>query len=226
MKAHHFNDPLHMPHTGWLPDQLLAHAEPLPGSAGEAYVERRGVPVAVAAAAGLRFSRDFGGRPAVIVPLCDAADRLTSVHGRYLEVVRGQDKMLTIGPGNGVISVLAGWRARPLIIVEGLFDALSLATCGWPAVATIGRWAAWLPDVSAGRTVWLALDAGRPAEADAVRYAQRLTHAHPRRILPPPRCKDWNTALRKGGQAALTRWLQQQVIDDTTSGDAGNRAHQ
>jgi len=48
--------------------------------------------------------------------------------------------MLTIGSGGGTASVLGGWQVEPLILVEGLFDALSLATCGWASVATVGRW--------------------------------------------------------------------------------------
>lgn len=211
MKTHHFNDPTCMPITGLLPEQLLANAIPLAGSAGQAYVEHRGVPVAVATAAGICFDEDFGGRPAVIVALRDNKDRLTSVHGRYLETVRGQNKMLTIGQGNGVISVLDGWHAEPLIFVEGLFDALSIATCGWSAVATIGRWASWLPEVTTKREVWLALDACKPAEADVISYTAQLQNAKLRRVLPPPRCKDWNTALRKRGSVAVTHWLQQHI---------------
>jgi hypothetical protein len=216
MKAHHFNDPPCMPESGLLPEQLLARAVPLAGTAGQAYVEQRGVPLALATAAGVRYDCNFGGRPAVIVALRDEGQRVTSVHGRYLDTVRGQNKMLTIGAGNGLISVLDGLDADPLIVVEGLFDALSLATCGWPAVAHIGRWASWLPEVSAGREVWLAFDASRPAEADVAQYRQRLPRAHLRRVLPPSRCKDWNTALLKRGAAEVTRWLQQHLTNSGT----------
>lgn len=206
-----FNDPLFMPGTGESPEELLARAAPLAGTPGQAYVERRGVPVDIAEAAGVRFVGDFGGRPAVVVPLRDGADMLTSVHGRYLHTMRGQNKMLTIGPGDGVIGVLGGWRGEPLILVEGLFDALSLAACGWASVATIGRWASWLPEVSAGRVVWLAFDACRPGEADVARYAARLQRAEVRRLPPPTRCKDWNTALVKRGPRQVSRWVSEQL---------------
>lgn len=225
MKAHYFNDPLCMPLTGLPPERLLACTEPLAGSAGQEYVEHRGVPVAVAAAAGVRFDRDFGGRPAVVIPLRDNKGQLTSLHGRYLETVRGQSKMLTIGLGDGLISALDGWRAEPLIIVEGLFDVLSLATCGWSAVAHIGRWASWLPQVTAGREVWLAFDASKPAEADVVRYSVLLHNARLRRVLPPPRCKDWNTALLKRGAAELARWLQQHLISGAADEGTTARVH-
>ena len=130
------------------------------------------------------------------------------LHGRYLSLVRGQDKMLTIGPGGGVANILRGWRTDPLIVVEGLFDALSLAVCGFACAATIGRWVPWLADVSVGRTVWLAFDAGRPGEAQFARYASHMSEAGVKRMLPPGRSKDWNTALVKGGTATVTRWVQ------------------
>src|SRR5262245_29804051 len=53
---------------------------------------------------------DFGGRPAVLVALWDQRETLASVHGRYLHTERGQNKMLTIGPGGGLLSVRGGWR--------------------------------------------------------------------------------------------------------------------
>jgi DNA primase len=144
--------------------------------------------------------------------------RLVSVHGRYLETLRGQDKMFTIGPGGGVASTGAGWRGEPLILVEGIFDALSLAVCGWDSVATIGRWAPWLPEACAGRNVWLAFDANAPGEEAAACYIQRLPRSMPRRLLPPPHCKDWNTALLKRGPAAIARWLHDSIqARDTTA---------
>ncbi len=203
-----FDDPLQMPGTGASPTELFARAVPLGGTSGQAYVERRGVPTAVADAAGVRFDPDFGGRAAVVVAVRDRGDRLVSVHGRYPTVVRGQNKMLTIGPGDGVIAALGGWRAEPLILVEGLFDALSLAACGMSSVATIGRWARWLPEVTAGRVVWLAFDATRPGEADTARFAGLLRGADVRRLSPPPLCKDWSTALVKCGRIAVQRWLR------------------
>ena len=116
--------------------------------------------------------------------------------------------MLTFGQGGGVGSVLGGLHMEPMILVEGLFDALSLATCGWASVATVGRWAPWLPEVLSGRVAWLAFDTGRPGEAEVMRYAQRLSESCVHRLPPPPRCKDWSTALVKRGPGAVTSWIQ------------------
>jgi hypothetical protein len=212
-----FSDPPLMPGTGESPQERFAHALPLAGTPGQAYVARRGVPVEVADAAGVRFDRNFGGRPAVLASLRDQGDRLVSVHGRFLHNVRGQNKMLTIGAGGGMVSVLGGWRTDPLILVEGLFDALSLATCGWGSVATIGRWAPWLPEVSAGRVVWLAFDASRPGESEVALYATRLREADVHRLAPPPHCKDWSTALVKRGRSTVTRWVRDQLAGRATT---------
>lgn len=211
-----FDDPPYMPDTGESPAERFARAAPLAGTPGQAYVVRRGIPEDLADAAGVRFDGDFGGRPAVLVAMRDKEDSVVAVHGRYLHVVRGQNKMLTFGTGGGAVSVRGGWRVDPLILVEGLFDALSLATCGWGSVATIGRWAPWLPEVSAGRVVWLAFDASRSGEAEAARSAGLLRASDIRRLPPPPRCKDWSTALVKRGRNAVTRWLHDQLTEKET----------
>jgi hypothetical protein len=201
-------DPLRLPGTQESPDEVLARTLPLSGTQGEDYVKRRSIPLTIAEAAGVRYAEDFAGRPAVIVALRDHNETLASVHGRYLSVVRGQDKMLTIGPGGGTVNLLGGWRADPLIVVEGLFDALSLAACGFACAATIGRWVPWLAEVATDRTVWLAFDAGRPGDAQFARYAAHLKQSEVKRMLPPGRSKDWNTALVKRGSATIAQWVQ------------------
>jgi len=204
----HYHDPPLVPGTGESPAERLARATSLAGSPGAAYLERRGVPLEVAAAAGVRFDADLAGRAALLVALQDGSGRTVALHGRYLQVVRGENKMLTVGAAGGVVQVLDGWQAEPLILVEGLFDALSLAACGWSCLATVGRWTPWLPEISRGRVAWLAFDAGRPGEAEAARCATLLSGSETRRLAPPSLCKDWNTALVKRWPGAVTRWLR------------------
>jgi hypothetical protein len=206
-----FDDPVRMPDTGQDPEERFAQAQALHDTPGRAYVERRGIPVDLAHAHGVRFDADFAGRPAVVAAMRDRDGRLVSLHGRYLQVRRGDNKMLTVGPGDGLLGVGEGWRGEPLVVVEGLFDALSVVRCGWSAVASVGRWASWLPDVAGGRTVWLAFDNGRPGEADARDYQARLPRACTRRLPPPGRAKDWNTALVKRGPAVVRQWLEQHL---------------
>ncbi len=204
---HWFDDPCQMPDTSLGPEEVFSQAQPLVGTPGEAYVRKRGISTDVAHAAGLRFHDSFDGRPAVLIALANLEQTLTSVHGRYLYVARGQNKMLTVGISGGVISILGGWRSEPMILVEGLFDALSLAECGTGSVATIGRWAPWLPQVCSGRTVWLAFDASRPGEIEANRYRTNFPNADMRRLRPPPHAKDWNTALLKKGRHRVSTWI-------------------
>ena len=214
MKRHCFDDAHFMPGSGLGPEALFSRAIPLHGTPGESYLKRRGIPLHVADDNGVRYEGDFGGRPAIVVALRDRDDRLTSVHGRYIHTSRGQNKMLTIGPGNGCVMLPGGWRAEPLILVEGLFDVLSLATCGHAAVATIGRRTTWLPQAVEGRIVWLAFDAGKPGEAEAARYEQYLHGAEVQRLPPPPRCQDWNTALVKLGPGVVGRWLRDHLENE------------
>jgi hypothetical protein len=171
-----------MPGTGEPPGVRWARACPLPGTPGQAYVEKRGIPVSLAHQAGVRFDADWDGRPAVIVPMKDATGQLRSVHGRYLEHLGQQNKMLTIGPGGGVVRGLEGFSRDSIILVEGLFDALSLAVCGYGSVASIGRWA---PELPAAKVVWLAFDGNRPGEATAASYRKELAGADVRHLAPP-----------------------------------------
>ncbi|MCM0082222.1 toprim domain-containing protein [Geomonas sp. Red32] len=211
MKKHIFKDPVSMPGSSLSPEEVYAGAEPVSGTPGHAYLLRRGIGADIATTFGVRYHGDFAGRPAVIVPLHDVQGNLTSLHGRYLSTARLQDKMFTVGRPGGVISLPESWRVDPLIVVEGLFDALSLAVSGWSSVATIGRHVPWLAEVSRGRTVWAAFDAGRPGEANAESYRKQLLGAEVRRLPPPPRCKDWNTALVKRGREAVSKWVASQM---------------
>ncbi|MDD2320069.1 MAG: toprim domain-containing protein [Geobacteraceae bacterium] len=201
-------DPLYMPGSGLTAEEIYAQALPLTGTPGQAYAERRCVPAEIAAAAGVRFDPDFAGRPAVVVPMRDHGGILTAVHGRYLHATRYQNKMLTIGTGGGAVAILNGWQAKPLILVEGLFDALSLAVCGWASIATIGRPIARLAELASGRIIWAAFDTGRSGETTAAAYRNRLPEAVMHRLPPPPRCKDWNTALVKRGPDVVSKWLR------------------
>jgi hypothetical protein len=197
-----------LPGTGEGPEDLWRRSVPLAATPAEAYLERRRVPLATATAAGVRFTGDLNGRPAVLARLVGPDGELRAVHGRHLHDRRGEGKMFTVGRSGGVFIGIGGLRAEPLILVEGLFDALSLAAAGLPCVATIGRWADWLPELARGREVWLAFDGNRPGERSARRFAAAFAGSRCRRLRPPGGRGDWNAAARKIGAASLARWLQ------------------
>jgi hypothetical protein len=202
-----------LPGTGEGPEELWARSLPLAGSAAEAYLARRRVPLAVAERAGVRVTAELNGRPAVLARLLGPRGETRAVHGRHLHNRRGESKMFTVGCAGGLFAVPGALTAEPLVLVEGLFDALSLAGAGIPCAATIGRWIDWLPALARGRTVWLAFDANRPGESSARSFAALLGDARCRRLRPPGRQGDWNAALRKRGGAALARWLLADAAD-------------
>jgi hypothetical protein len=197
-----------LPGTGEGPEDLWRRSAPLVATPAEAYLEKRRVPLAVAEAAGVRFTGDLNGRPAVLARLTGPEGETRAVHGRHLHDRRGEGKMFTVGRSGGAFPVLDGLSADPLILVEGLFDALSIAAAGLPCVATIGRWVDWLPGLASGREVWLAFDANRPGERSARGFAASLGGSRCRRLRPPGGRGDWNAAARKIGAAGLARWLQ------------------
>lgn len=166
------------------------------------------MPLAVATGAGLRYTEDLNGRPAVLAPLTGAGGELRAVHGRHLHDRRGEGRMFTVGRAGGLFALLDGERATPLVLVEGLFDALSLGHAGLPCVATIGRWVDWLPELARGREVWLAFDANRPGERASRAFAASLAGAACRRLRPPDGHGDWNAAARRRGAAALAAWVR------------------
>ena len=195
------------------PNAVWARALPLPGSAAEVYLAKRRVPLAVAEAAEVRFTEDLEGRAAVLGRLAGPGGELRAVHGRYLHNEADQGKMLTVGQPGGVFATPGALDADPLVLVEGLFDALSLAAAGLPAVATIGRWVDWLAAASAGRSVWLAFDANRPGERWVKEWAQALRGGgRLYRLRPPGGRGDWNSAARRMGAAELERWVRREAV--------------
>ncbi len=197
-----------MPETGDGPSECFTHAIPLAGTPGQTYIEKRKISLEVANAAGIMFSENFDGRPAVLACVRNRESEMISVHGRYLTVMKKKPKMLNIGNDGGTFNVLGGWRADPLIFVEGMFDALSIAACGFAAVAALCRQIPWLYEVSVGRVAYLAFDAGKPGEKNARQYKKLLQGVETIRLKPPPRCKDWSTALKKLGPDVLEQWIK------------------
>jgi hypothetical protein len=196
-----------LPATGEGPADLWARSLALAASPAEAYLEKRRVRLEIAEKAGVRFTPDLNGRPAVLARLTGWDGELRAVHGRHLHDRRNEGKMFTVGRSGGLFDGLGGLGGEPLILVEGLFDALSFATA-FPCVATIGRWVDWLPEAARGREVWLAFDANRPGDRAARELAAALAGSRCRRLRPPGKQGDWNAAARKIGAASLTRWLQ------------------
>jgi len=179
-----------------------------PGAAaGVAYLEGRGLPLQVAAAARVRFSRDWYGRPAVVFAVQDGR-RLVAAEGRYTD--GGADpKGRTAGPkSSGVFVALPGaLDADGVTLCEGPLTALAVAACGYPAVALCSHVVRpWLVRRLALRAVFVALDwyeTGREKDgADACRDLAALG-ATPYRLAPPDGAGDWADYLQGVGMPAM-----------------------
>ena len=201
-------------------------AQPLAGTSGESYLQKRGVSLLVAQAAQVRFAAAWFHQAAVVFPIKNRQDEIIAAQGR---AVRGAAK-LTSGPKRSGVFFAPALKShaagqndvfRPLdsvlpavILTEAPIDALSLAACGFPALALCGTSGPdWL-HISCGlRRVLLAFDADNAGEGAATDIAHRLQPfgAKCRRLIPA-QGKDWNESLLKMGNAALADWLTSVIL--------------
>jgi hypothetical protein len=195
---------------------VYAAAQYLSGTPGARYLTGRGIPAQLAEAVGVRFTPRWYGRPAVLFPLHDRSGALVAVDGRYTDG-RADPKSRSAGRKSaGVFATAGALTARPLVIVEGAIDALSLALCGAPALALCGKTApGWLGMVCAFRVVAVALDGDAAGEAAAAKLASALLAlgAAVERWRPSAG-KDWNELLTCHGLAALAAALKAPAAGD------------
>lgn len=193
----------------------------LAGTPGQAYLEGRGIPLAVAAAAGVRYAASWAGHPAVVFPVADRAGGVRAAQGRYLRDDVSPTKR-TGGPSKlGVFATPGALEAETIVVVEAPIDALSLHVAGVPAVALLGTNAAdWLAAAVAFKRVALALDADAAGEEKVAALAARLgAFGATVERWRPAGVKDWNDALRQHGAVALRAALTGTVVSFETAGD-------
>jgi DNA primase len=155
-----------------LVQQLAAFQAALPGSRGAAYLQQRGIPLALAQQCGVGFAapgtwphaaRDWcGGR--VVFPYITPAGRLVNLYGRAVgpEAQVPKAKRHDHLPGaKGYFNAMAPQAGtEPLWVCEGVFDALALLAAGVPHVVAIFGVYGWRWDwVRAVRELVFALDA-------------------------------------------------------------------
>jgi hypothetical protein len=192
----------------------LKNLVPLAGTPGEKYLQKRGIALEAAHAAGVRFSPSWFGRPAVVFPVRDAGSTLVAAQGRYISQGKGP-KARTTGDKKAGVFVTAGFwedvkRGAPVVICEAPIDALSIALCGFPALALCGKdgWPDWLPVKCAFKSVALAFDADEAGDMGAEKLYRVLGSlgAKPFRLRPEGG-KDWNEVLCSQGMRTLSDWL-------------------
>ncbi len=234
--------------------QLWESAVPVdqPGAApGAQYLGGRGIAVEVARAAGVRFHPDWApsaegtiyrAGAAVLFPSTNERGEVVAVNGRYLAPRTSPDgkplKARTGGTAKqGVFlapaRIGAEWvfpfdrRLDAVILVEGQADALSLAQCGFPALAAGGvNLAPWLHRRAGLRRVVIGIDADAGGDANAPMWEAYLSsYGALVSRLEPENAKDWNEMLigdlKKGtqgiGRDALADWLMWRL---SNSGEA------
>lgn len=180
-----------------------------------AYLHGRGIPYHIARKAGCGFAKEWkaGGGAArrVVFPVWDGG-RLVAIQGRLIdEDEKGGIKAITRGPkSQGLFLSQPDALALPLVVVcEGPIDALSLAACGVPAVATCGKsWPSGLPKALAFRRVGIGYDSDGPGEEAAAKLTTALESfgAFVVRVCPPSG-KDWNEYLCAVGSEMMRQAL-------------------
>lgn len=204
----------------WLP--RLGNRRPLKGTPGAAYLEARGLPLDLCHRAGVRFSPNYCHDPekpeekpgfaAVVFAITDEEGKAVAGQGR---AINGPAK-ITFGPrALGVFITPSALEAPFLTVVEAPIDALTLALCGVPAVATCGTKGVpdWLMDRFAFGVAVAAQDsdeAGDKAAANLARHG-RVVGIKTTRLRPPAGRKDWNEALVKDGEAYVREHLRRQI---------------
>lgn len=157
---------------------LWRHAELLAGTAGEAYMEARGIP-GFAIRKRVRFHPQFYGHPSVLFPILDRNGKMVGCQGRSIE-----GKYISAGGGSqaGVFGTLR----EPLIICESPIDALTLEVCGYRSIAVFGTvlpvWLQW------SGLVYLASDADEKGDGAAEHWQVTFPSA----VRLRPERKDWN----------------------------------
>lgn len=180
---------------------------PLRGTAGEEYLQRRGIGVEIAHRAGVRYCERFGDAPAVVFPFRTDGGSLVAVQGRYIGA--HEPKVKTFGSiGAGVFATPTVWGAGKVAIAEAPIDALSLHSAGVPSFALGGTaLRVWLPPLLAGRVVLLAFDADSAGDSAAQAWEAELRRFAVKPVRLRPAVKDWNEALQaQGGD-----WVAQHI---------------
>ena len=200
-RAREAGEVLRKPKVEASPDQLAElrarlelAAAALPGSPGAAYLERRRIPLELAARHGLGWATVGKLRGRVVFPLTNPTGEATSATGRAVNP-GDEPRYLTLaaatypkGWHNAGAIAAARSSGGPVYLCEGPFDALALAAGGvGTAVAMLGtddpgRLVAWLAGVP---QVIVCLDADEAGQAAARKVAAALALFADVRILAP-----------------------------------------
>ena len=193
-------------------DQLLTRCAPIKGTPAEAYLRGRGITMIPEQLVYHPNPLYIG--PSVGFPLI-GKDKVPAGYSFRTIEGKGKPPMTKKDPryqaSGQVFVTLNALNAPRVVIVEAPIDALSLAACGIPAIATIGT---SFPDWLAGalgpnKVIFMGHDNDTSGELGSKAAAEKLRKigVTPSRLRPPKGCKDWNDALQELGTERLARAL-------------------
>lgn len=197
-------------------------AQPLAGTPGATYLTKRGIPLEVAELAEVRWSPNWSGHGSVVFPIRGQRGETVAAQAR---AVRGNAKLTggpkkdgaffaPIGMGGGRVCSPFDAAVPAVILVEAPIDALSLAACGFPALALCGTSGPhWLRIACGLRRVALAFDADEAGDRAALALEPLLRPFGARcERLRPEGCKDWNEWLLSAATEELKDWLVARLL--------------
>lgn len=186
-------------------------------SPGQNYLASRGIDKELAISSGCGFGywkhwieNEYGSYSLkkdkrVVFPIHNQQRQLIALSARAISTDCLDPKQIVKGYKSlGVFVTPGALDSDTLIITEAPIDALSLATVGFPAVATIGTsWPNWLVSVAAKKLTFIAFDNDEAGEKATIKLAAQLSSlgAKAERLLPSR--KDWNEVLLTDGLEAL-----------------------
>jgi len=174
------------------------------------YLDARAIPLPIAKQFGLGFcppGQPFEGNvrgPRIVAPHTDIDGNVVSLYSRACEsgIKAGPTHYHLKGRAKGLFNAQAlRQKDGPLFVCEGVFDALSLLSLGYRAVAIFGL-AGWRWDWCQERELVLALDADQSANKAVDDFAKQATMTGVRLLRLTAEelggCKDVNEAHSKG----------------------------
>lgn len=179
------------------------------------YLARRGLSEAIAENADVRALNLFG-RAFVAFPFCDLTGAQVAFQARAIDG-KADGHRAHGTKSDGVFSTCAyALKSASVILCEAPIDALSLAACGFEAVALGGTSAPkWIAPALAFRRVYLAFDndangagdkAARELAPNLQSFGASVSRLAPLREGAADK-SDWNMMLLQHGAPALHAWI-------------------
>ncbi|MHB0911895.1 MAG: toprim domain-containing protein [Armatimonadota bacterium] len=188
-------------------ERKLQSARGILNTPAETYLQSRGIPIGEAALAGAMYAPRCGNiEEAVVFPMRDTNGVLLACMAR---AIYGPEKRIYGQKRLAVFATAGALEPDLLIITEGPLDALSLASCGWPAIALCGTTVpCWLRAFVLRKNIVIATDSDQAGDDAVHRITEEV--GRPCKRLKA-KTKDWNEDLALLGREALAAELDRRL---------------